>query len=1008
MLPAVNLREWRMRGVAGAVGALLLTLLVPAAAPAATIVVDTTADDSPSLSDSNCSLREAILSVGSLGADDCEDGDDAAIDTVVFDDLGAGTHVISAARDFILNQPMNIDASAVAGEVRVDGASAASPNDDHGIQPRRDNILIKGLSVTNWDQTGIKIDTNNLGTAAVDGVQVIDNFIGTNKAGAAGLGNGSLGVQVGLPTAGPTREPDNTVVEGNVVSGNGNGISVRGDQTLGTTIKDNLIGTTPAGTAARANTGFGINVSDGADGVTIGGAIAGDGNVISGNGTQGVKLTAVGGDSTGTVVVRNNAIGLGSNGAALGNGSAGLNILGDVDGTAIQANTISDNGAEGVALDDDVAAGPDNTFVRGNRIGTNLAGTAVIANTDAAVSLSAVNGAPGTSGTTIGGTVAGGGGCADPCNVIGGTGVSILHAAVEGTEILGNHIGVNTAGTGPLAVAGRGVLVTAGDDTVIGSPSGANTIGSTATAAIQMQGAVTGGTIQSNLIGTRSDGTGEVGNTNLGIELQDATGVLIGGTGAGEGNTIANSGADGVRVGFSGDDNPIVGNRIFDNGGLGIDLEDSGGFGPTPNDIDDSDVGANDLQNHVTLSVLAETNSIRLIGQLRSTPLTAFRVEVFTNPTPHAEGFGDGQELVESFSSITPADGILTIDETVAGDLPASEDLSLTVTELDGGGAPVQTSEFTPPLQHGFCIDTAVSRDTAIVGTGNGETITGTAGDDVICALGGDDLIDGGGGSDLILGGGGTDTISMAAASGPTQVDLTAETAIGLGSDRVIGVEGAAGSAFADTLIGDAGANSLSGGGGGDTLTGRAGVDSLAGGPGSDTLNAADGQADAAINCGAGTDVANGDEASIDPDGIYSGCETINRPDQLAPSLKLGGKKKQADKRKVVVVATCENEVCDLVASGKIKIKVLKGKRKKQRIEAGPAKSKTLKLKPAAISDAPVGERQKLKLKFSRKTKKLIRKVIKRKASTATVEVVATDAAGNATSPSKRKVKVKR
>ena len=229
-------------------------LLAPDVTSANTIVVDSDEDDVPTVVNGDCTLREAISSVGSIGVDDCEDGDDAAIDKIVFDDLPAGPQVIDADRHFILNSVMEIDASGHDGEVRIDGSSAASGFRDHGIQPRADNIRIEGLSVTNWDQTGIKVDTNNNGTDAADGVQLIDNFIGTDEAGTTGLGNGSFGVTVGLPAAGATREPDGTVISGNVISGNGNGIGIRGDLTQNTTVSGNLIGTTPAGTAALGNT----------------------------------------------------------------------------------------------------------------------------------------------------------------------------------------------------------------------------------------------------------------------------------------------------------------------------------------------------------------------------------------------------------------------------------------------------------------------------------------------------------------------------------------------------------------------------------------------------------------------------------------------------------------------------------------------------------------------------------------------------------------------------------
>ena len=118
--------------------------------------------------------------------------------------------------------------------------------------------------------------------------------------------------------------------------------------------------------------------------------------------------------------------------------------------------------------------------------------------------------------------------------------------------------------------------------------------------------------------------------------------------------------------------------------------------------------------------------------------------------------------------------------------------------------------------------------------------------------------------------------------------------------------------------------------------------------------------------------------------------------DRAAPRLELSGSRKQKSKSKVVIKATCANEACDLKATGSIKVKVLKGKKVK--------KTKTLKLKGAKAS-AEAGESTKLKLKLNGKAKKLVKKVLKKKASKATVAVSATDAAGNSTD-AKRKVKV--
>ncbi len=93
----------------------------------------------------------------------------------------------------------------------------------------------------------------------------------------------------------------------------------------------------------------------------------------------------------------------------------------------------------------------------------------------------------------------------------------------------------------------------------------------------------------------------------------------------------------------------------------------------------------------------------------------------------------------------------------------------------------------------------------------------------------------------------GNDTID-GSAGGPTRADYSAspkgvtvdlqlgQADDGLGGvDRLIGVDGVRGSAFADRIIGDAGHNILDGGAGNDTLTGGKGNDTLWGLTGDDT-----------------------------------------------------------------------------------------------------------------------------------------------------------------------------
>ena len=117
--------------------------------------------------------------------------------------------------------------------------------------------------------------------------------------------------------------------------------------------------------------------------------------------------------------------------------------------------------------------------------------------------------------------------------------------------------------------------------------------------------------------------------------------------------------------------------------------------------------------------------------------------------------------------------------------------------------------------------------------------------------------------------------------------------------------------------------------------------------------------------------------------------------DTSPPRLQLSGASKQKSKSKVLVTASCD-EACDLRATGKIKVKVLKGKKVK--------KTTTLKLKSAQGSGGP-GQPVRLKLKIDGKAKKLVKKVLRKKPSRATVEVEATDVAGNGSS-AKQTIKV--
>ena len=161
----------------------------------------------------------------------------------------------------------------------------------------------------------------------------------------------------------------------------------------------------------------------------------------------------------------------------------------------------------------------------------------------------------------------------------------------------------------------------------------------------------------------------------------------IGGTGAGEGNVIANSGFYGVRV-EHGDGNEISGNSIFGNALLGIDV---GEQGVLPNDGGDGDGGGNQGQNYPLISsAVVGGGSTDVQGLLVNEPNTQYRVEFFSSPACGATGFGEGRTFRGSTLVTTGGGG----QATLATSIPlAIADPFLTATVTDPLG---NTSEFSP------------------------------------------------------------------------------------------------------------------------------------------------------------------------------------------------------------------------------------------------------------------------------------------------------------------------
>lgn len=434
------------------------------------------------------------------------------------------------------------------------------------------NNTIGGTAPSDGD--AVLISGNNVYGVQISGSSASGNTltfvgIGVNGATTGAIPNSAYGVLI-------TGAPNNTI-NGAVISGNGGaGVVIAGAGASGNVVRSAGIGTDRFGATAVGNNGPGVMIS-GAPNNTIGISNAPtEGNLISGNAFDGVEI--VGSGATGNLI-QGNAIGTnGAGTAAMPNGgNAGVDIQGGAANNTVggavagKGNLISGNLGDGVSI-----FGGTGHQVLGNHIGTNLSGTAAIANGGRGVWVggSAINT---TIGSAIGTTPDAG--CAGGCNLISGNtswGIWLEGGATSGTQIVGDRIGLNFAGTATIANGAGGVRIwTAPSTTIGGTSSGArNVISGNGSTGVSMDGP-SAAQLLGNFIGTDVTGSAGLPNTGDGVKIfNGASGATVGNTSGGA-NVIAYNGGHGVLIDGAGGSvsaNHVRGNSIHDNGGLGIRL----------------------------------------------------------------------------------------------------------------------------------------------------------------------------------------------------------------------------------------------------------------------------------------------------------------------------------------------------------------------------------------------------------------------------------------------------
>ncbi len=478
-------------------------------------------------------------------------------------------------------------------------------------------------------QVGIFLNGAGATTNRIEG-----NYIGTDAAGSAALGNTLAGITM---AGAPSNSVGGLSVEArNVISGNRQEGLLLLANSAGNRIQGNYIGVTASGTARLGNAFQGVAVNGAAFNL-IGGAATGAGNVISGNTNIGVWLF---GASASNNIVQGNLIGTDATGnAAIGNSSSGLQVESPATliggGTLGAGNVISGNGYIGVWLLNSNATG---NLIQGNLIGTTSSGTSALGNLSAGVGITD------SANNQIGGTT--------PAerNVISANGfpannggVFIIGGAALGNRFMGNFIGVDINGQSALANRFEGFYLINSGSNIIGSElaGGGNLISGNTTRGIRLTNSCWN-EIRGNFIGTRADGVSVLGNGQFDIELEaNSNSNNIGTVLPGGGNRVAFSGGNfaSIRIRDLSANNAILGNAVFSNSGLGIDVSNAG---VTANDNCDGDGGGNARQNFPLLTQAYGGAKVVVRGTLNSTANTTFRLQFFASPSCDPTGNAEG------------------------------------------------------------------------------------------------------------------------------------------------------------------------------------------------------------------------------------------------------------------------------------------------------------------------------------------------------------------------------
>ncbi len=276
------------------------------------------------------------------------------------------------------------------------------------------------------------------------------------------------------------------------------------------------------------------NLASPGHGVSING---GDGSKVRGLTINSFDLNGVNIESTGNIIVELNYIGT------------------DVSGTAARANQngIYANSGSKIEIFNNLISGNDGSAgtgiefykiqtanILGNKIGTDVSGTSVLANGDNGIYLNS------SSEIQIGGIKE------TERNIISGNKQDGIHivAQSQNVNVVNNYIGTQIDGVSPLGNGAYGISVRESSQQIrIGGDfeKYGNVISSNNASGVLIEDSREVTTF-GNFIGVGADGTTDLGNGKSGVEMARSESIIIGGDSANERNIISGNDGNGVSV----------------------------------------------------------------------------------------------------------------------------------------------------------------------------------------------------------------------------------------------------------------------------------------------------------------------------------------------------------------------------------------------------------------------------------------------------------------------------